>query len=226
MITRRSALAGLSAGLSAGFLAAAHPLGRPAAAQDVDIPDPEVGEPVVARRVPGELAERALALPALVPAGAVGGDVVFVEFFDYNCPYCRASAAHIAPLVARPGVGVLLANYPILSDASREAAAIALGVLALAGPEAYLPFHAALFASRGLVDGARALDVAQAQGLDPDALGRAAALPGIDPAIEDILQVGRVLGFDATPSTLVGPWAYEGYLTHARKERIVADLRA
>lgn len=216
MITRRSALASLSAGL----LAATHPLGRRAAAQDPN------GAEVVPRRVPNELSARALVLPALVPVGAVDGDAVFVEFLDYNCPSCRASAAHLAPLVATPGVGVLLANYPILSDASREAAAIALGVLALAGPEAYLPFHGALFAARGLVDGARALEVAQAQGLDRDALGRAAALPGIAPALADMLQVGRLMGFDATPSTLVGPWAYEGYLTLARKERIVADLRA
>ncbi|MGJ3262645.1 MAG: DsbA family protein [Salinarimonas sp.] len=213
MPTRRAALASLLAAPLAGIAATR---AAPAQAQ----------ETVAPRRIPGELAERARTLPALVPVGDVSGDVVFVEFLDYNCPWCRASAGHLEALSAMPGVGVLLANYPILSDASREAAAIALGVLAHAGPDAYRGVHAALFAARGLVDGARALAVVEEAGLDVDAVGRAAALPGIAPALADILLTGRQLGFDATPATCVGPWAWEGYIDLATKRRIVADLRA
>ncbi|WP_372424136.1 DsbA family protein [Salinarimonas chemoclinalis] len=207
MPTRRAALAGL--------LATSLP-GTPAFSQEATAP----------HRIPSELAEHARTRPALVPVGDVGGDVIFVEFFDYNCPWCRASAGHLDALAAMPGVSVLLASYPILSDASQEAAAIALGVLAHAGPEAYRAFHAALFSARGLKDGARALAVAEEAGLDVDAVGRAAALPGIAPALEDMIGVGRRLGLDATPATLVGPWAWEGYIDLATKRRIVADLRA
>jgi protein-disulfide isomerase len=212
MLTRRSALAALCAGLAADL-----PFLRSAAAQDAREAPP--------RRVPGELAAEALALPAAVPLGAPAGDVVFVEFFDYNCPVCRATAAHLEPLLALENVGVRLVNYPILSDASREAASIALGVLAHAGPDTYRAFHTSLFESRGLADGGRALEVAHAIGLDPDAVGRAAALPGVAPALDDMIRLGRVMGFDATPTLLVGPWAYEGWVPLARKERIIADLR-
>ncbi|GGK32332.1 DsbA family protein [Salinarimonas ramus] len=215
MPTRRATLAGLLSGAA---------LGAPLAASFASRADAQ--EAVVPRRIPGELAEQARTRPALVPVGDVSGDVIFVEFFDYNCPWCRASAGHLDALAAMPGVGVFLANYPILSDASQEAAAIALGVLAHAGPDAYRGFHTALFAARGLVDGARALAVAEERGLDVDAVGRAAALPGIAPALEDIVVTGRLIGFDATPSTLVGPWAWEGYVDLPEKSRIVADLRA
>ncbi|WP_052341718.1 DsbA family protein [Salinarimonas rosea] len=214
MPTRRTALAGLLA-------AAAPSLSTPLLA-----PPARAQEAVAPHRIPTELAEHARTRPALVPVGDVGGDVVFVEFFDYNCPWCRASADHLDALAAMAGVGVLLASYPILSDASREAAAIALGVLAHAGPEVYRGFHASLFSARGLKDGTRALAVAEEAGLDVDAVGRAAALPGIAPALEDMIGVGRRLGFDATPATLVGPWAWEGYIDLATKRRIIADLRA
>ncbi|WP_349369572.1 thioredoxin domain-containing protein [Salinarimonas sp.] len=215
MLTRRSILAALCAGVPA--VLAGLPLAPRALAQQ--------GPEAAPRRVPGELAAEALALPAAVPLGAEAADVVFLEFFDYNCPVCRATAAHLGPLLAMENVGVRLMNYPILSDASREAAAIALGVLAHAGPETYRTFHATLFESRGLVDGGRALRVAEETGLDPDAIGRAAALPGVAPALDHMVRLGRVMGFDATPTLLVGPWAYEGWVSLDRKQRIVADLR-
>lgn len=209
MITRRTALTGIAA------LAGALPAARASAQADA-----------APRRVPGELSETARTRPALVPVGGAAADVVFVEFFDYNCPVCRATAAHIAPLVAETGAGWLLANYPILGDASHEAARIALGYLALEGPEAYRTLHAALLSNRGVIDGGRVLDIARDLGADVDALGRSAALPGVGPALDDILRTGRLMGFEATPTTLVGPWAYEGYLSLAQKIRIVADLRA
>lgn len=215
MLTRRSALTALCTGLPAALAAPAR--ATPALAQE--------GPEASPRRVPGELAAEAFALPAAVPLGSETADVVFLEFFDYNCPVCRATAAHLGPLLAMENVGVRLVNYPILSDASREAAAIALGVLAHAGPDAYAAFHTALFASRGLVDGGRALQAAEETGLDPDAIGRAAALPGVAPAVDHMIRLGRVMGFDATPTLLVGPWAYEGFVSLDRKQRIVADLR-
>lgn len=186
----------------------------------------EAGERVVPRRVPTELAERALAFPAAPDVGGDARDVVFLEFFDYNCPWCRASARQIADLVAETRVSYRLVNYPILSAASREAAAIALGFLALHGADAYRALHLSIFSARGLIDGARVLSIAEELGHDVEAIGRAAALPGIEPALDDMLAVGRALGLDATPSTLVGPVAFDGYLPPARKRAIVADLRA
>lgn len=215
MIDRRALLAALLAtpALSAASRAAAEP-------------PLEAAARVAPRRVPTELAERALAFPAAPDIGGGARDVVFVEFFDYNCPWCRASAREIAALVEDEGVGYRLVNYPILGAASHEASRIALGFLALHGAGAYRDLHAAIFSARGRIDGARVLAIAEDLGYDAAAIGEAAALPGIAPALEDMLGVGRRLGLDATPSTLVGPFAFDGYLPPAQKRAIVQDLRA
>ncbi len=180
-----------------------------------------------ARRVPFELVQEAIALPGAAYVGSRQPDVIMVEFFDYNCPFCRRSAADMEMLLGTDErLGYVLVNYAILGEPSVEATRVALAYSGLYGHELYLDFHTALFAGRGIVNGQRALDTAIEQGADPEKLIAFADSEAVTQAMKDAVSVGNALGLHATPSYLVGPWAFDGHIPLERKLRIVADLRA
>jgi protein-disulfide isomerase len=130
--------------LIAGALATT--LARPALAQ----PEPQ--------RVPIELVKEALELEAAIRVGNAHGDVTLIEFFDYNCPWCRRSAADLPALfAAEPDLTYVLVNFAVLGAPSVGATKVALGFFDLYGPGRYLAFHQRLFGLRGAIDGTRAL---------------------------------------------------------------------
>src|SRR5918993_356046 len=134
ILSRRTLLAGL----------AASGTGLPAFAQSA--PEPHL--------VPIELVEDTLALPSAVRLGHKHGDVIMIEYFDYNCPWCKRSAQDLPALLkAEPDLSYVLINFAVLSPQSVAATRAALAYLQLHGPERYLPLHLALFALRGTVDG-------------------------------------------------------------------------
>ena len=65
--------------------------------------------------------------PVTPVAGNPNGDVSVVEFFDYNCPYCRRALPDVLKLINQDGkVRLVLKELPILSDDSVAAAKLAL----------------------------------------------------------------------------------------------------
>lgn len=180
-----------------------------------------------AQPVPIELFEEARELEAAVPVGSPHGDVTLIEFFDYNCPYCRRSAADLPALLqAEPDLRYILVNYAVLGAASVQATRAALAVAGLYGPERYLAFHLALFGGRGRIDGAGALDAAERLGGDRKRLIAMADSPRITGRMKEALRVGSSLGLVATPSFVIGPEAYAGALSLEQKREIVARARA
>jgi protein-disulfide isomerase len=96
--------------------------------------------------------------------GNPNGDVTLVEMFDYNCGYCRQAVPDLAALIAEdPNLRVILKEFPILSDASVDAAKIAI-LVAEDDSLDYWAFHRELFATRGQVDAGAALAAAEAIG--------------------------------------------------------------
>ena len=80
-----------------------------------------------AQTVPIELFEEARALDAAVPVGNARGDATLLEFFDYNCPYCRRSAQDLPGLLAAdPDLDYVLVNFAVLGPASVQATRVAL----------------------------------------------------------------------------------------------------
>jgi len=209
-LSRRGLIAGLTS------LPAATILGRTAFAQE--------GE---ARRVPYELVQDALALDGAAFVGSRQPDVVIVEFFDYNCPFCRQSAQDMEMLLGTDDrLGYVLVNYAILGAPSVEATRVALAYSGIYGSENYLAFHLRLFSGRGIVNGQRALDAALELGADGEELIAFADSDAVTTAMKDAVTAGNALGLHATPSYLVGPWAFDGNMPLERKLRIVEDLRS
>ncbi|MCB5174799.1 MULTISPECIES: thioredoxin domain-containing protein [Microvirga] len=206
ILSRRTLLAGLA--LSGA--------GVPAFAQEA----PE------AQRAPVELIEDTLALPSAVRLGHAHGDVIMIEYFDYNCPWCKRSAKDLPALLkAEPDLSYVLVNFAVLGAPSVQATRAALAFLQVQGPENYLPLHLALFGLRGTVTGERAMAEAERLGADPARLAAVADSERTTGWMKDAFKLGDSLGFVATPSFLVGTDSYVGGMTLAQKREAIAAAR-
>jgi protein-disulfide isomerase len=130
--------------------------------------------------------------------GNAAGDATLVEFFDYNCPYCRKAAPVVDQLSqSDPKLKVVYKEYPILGPGSVFAARAAL---ASQKQGKYLPFHDALYAFHGPITETSAMEVAAKVGLDIDRLKNDMADPAIDNAIKRNAALAEALGISGTPT--------------------------
>ena len=135
-------------------------------------------------------------------AGNPDGDVSVVEFFDYNCPYCRRSLPVVLKLINEDAkVRLVLKELPILSDDSVAAAKLAL---AANKQGKYFEMHQKLFAEPGKADKEKALRVAKELGLDVDQLQKDAEEPDIKKALNEAKDLAQKLDLKGTPLFLIG----------------------
>ena len=135
------------------------------------------------------------------------GDVTFVEFFDYNCGYCKRAMTDMLDLIKNdPKLKVVLKEFPVLGEGSVEAAQVAVAVRMQdkTGGKKYLEFHQKLLGSRGQVDKARALAVAKEVGLDMARIEKDMASDEVKAQIEESMKLAEALGLNGTPSYVVG----------------------
>lgn len=150
--------------------------------------------------------------------GNPDGDVTLVEYYDYNCGFCRASVATIEQLVAADkNLRVVFKELPVLADSSRSAARAAL---AAAAQNRFKPFHDALYAA-GPVSDATIARSARAAGVD---LSKVPA--DADRIIRDNLDTAAKLGVTGTPSWVVGDEVLSGALPIDRLKEAIAHARA
>jgi len=144
--------------------------------------------------------------PRGVTLGNKDGDVTFVEFFDYNCGYCKRAMADMLDLMkADPKLKVVLKEFPVLSQGSVEAAQVAVAVR-MQDPtgKKYLDFHQKLLGGRGAADKARAMAVAKEVGLDMAKLEKDMASPEAKATIEENFKLAEAMGMNGTPSYVIG----------------------
>ena len=156
-------------------------------------------------------------------AGNPNGNVTLVEFFDYNCPYCRQMVPVMTQAEsADPQLRIVYKEFPILGPNSKLAAKAAL---AAHKQGKYLAFHKALFQVRGTVDPSKVAEVAAAVGLDMDRLKADVEDPAIAALIEKNLALAQALHIDGTPGFVAGRHvlrgavdlkALQGFLQEAR----------
>src|SRR5437868_14536553 len=144
--------------------------------------------------------------PRGVTIGNRDGDVSFVEFFDYNCGYCKRAMADMLDLMkADPKLKVVLKEFPVLSQGSVEAAQVAVAVR-MQDPtgKKYLDFHQKLLGGRGAADKARALAAAKEAGLDMAKLDKDLGSAEVKTTLEENLKLADSLGMNGTPSYVIG----------------------
>ena len=149
------------------------------------------------------------------------GDVTLVEYFDYNCGYCRASLPTIAKLVAAdPNLRVVFRELPILSPQSRTAARASL---AAAAQGKFGAFHDALYAA-GPVSEATIAGASAAAGVDT--AGAAGFAATADAEIGKNMETAAKLGVTGTPTWVVGDRVLSGTLPIEELQKAIAAARA
>ena len=144
--------------------------------------------------------------PRQVVLGNKDGDVTFVEFFDYNCGYCkRAMDDMLTIMKSDPKLKVVLKEFPVLSQGSVEAAQVAVAVR-MQDPtgKKYLDFHQKLLTGRGAADKARALQAAKEAGLDTARIEKDIGSPEVRATIEENFKLAEAMGMNGTPSYVIG----------------------
>lgn len=163
--------------------------------------------------------------PGQVVLGNPEGDVTLVEFFDYNCGYCRAALPDLATLLAEdPNLRVILKEFPILSNESIDAARV--GVLVGEADVDYWAFHEALFSSRGKVDKAVALDAAGSLGLSKVDLELKMGEPSVAKTIQTSYEIAQALGITGTPTYIIGNEIIPGAIGVDDLRTRIANMRA
>jgi protein-disulfide isomerase len=131
-----------------------------------------------------------------------------VEFFDYNCPYCRRVAPTVVELEeADPGLRVVYKEFPILGPNSIFSAKAALAVHRQGKHAA---FHKELMMERGVADEAKVLRIADKIGVDVDRMKSDMNDPAIEAAIERNLALAQALRINGTPSFVIGEQTLRG----------------
>ncbi len=144
--------------------------------------------------------------PRGVVLGNKDGDVTFVEFFDYNCGYCKRAMADMLDLMKTdPKLKVVLKEFPVLSEGSVEAAKVAVAVrMQDPSGKKYLDFHQRLLGGRGPADKARAMAAAKEAGLDTARIEKDLASPEVRATIEENFKLAESMGMNGTPSYVIG----------------------
>jgi protein-disulfide isomerase len=142
--------------------------------------------------------------PRGVVLGNKEGDVTFVEFFDYNCGYCKRAMVDMLDLMKTDSkLKVVLKEFPVLSEGSVEAAKVAVAVR-MQDPKKYLDFHTKLLGGRGPADKARAMAAAKDAGLDTARIEKDLASPEVKATIEENMKLAEEMGLNGTPSYVIG----------------------
>ena len=136
------------------------------------------------------------------------GDVTLVEFFDYNCPYCKSMVPIMTQAeAADPRLRIVYKEFPILGPDSLLAAKAAL---AASKQGKYVAFHRALYEVRGHVDENKVMDVARKVGLDLDRLKADMQAPEVGSHLEKTINLAQSLGITGTPGFAIGNHVFTG----------------
>jgi protein-disulfide isomerase len=144
--------------------------------------------------------------PHQVVLGNPQGNVTMVEFFDYNCGFCKRALSDMLDLLkTNANLKFVLKEFPVLGEGSVEAArvAVAARMQDITGKK-YIEFHQKLLGGRGLADKARALAVAKEVGFDMTRIEKDMGSDEVKKTIDESMKLADALGVNGTPSYVVG----------------------
>jgi protein-disulfide isomerase len=144
--------------------------------------------------------------PHQVVLGNPNGKIEVVEFFDYNCGFCKHALPDMIKLLDTDhDLKFVLKEFPVLGEGSVEAAHVAVAARMQDPTGAkYIQFHQKLLGGRGVADKARALAVAKEVGFDMGRIQHDMASPEVTTTIAEDMKLADALGVNGTPSYVVG----------------------
>ncbi|RBP17325.1 protein-disulfide isomerase [Roseiarcus fermentans] len=137
--------------------------------------------------------------------GNPNGSATLVEFFDYNCHYCKGALPDIAKLIKDdPNLKVVLKDFPVLGPGSVEAAKVAAAARNQLPGDKFWAFHTKLLSARGPVGKAEAMAVAKDLGLDMDKLNKDMDSADVKAGLDETMQLADALQINGTPTFVLG----------------------
>ncbi|MGH1350187.1 MAG: DsbA family protein [Methyloligellaceae bacterium] len=135
-------------------------------------------------------------------AGNPEGDVTIVEFFDYNCGFCRRAFNDIAKVIeADKNIRVVFKELPIFGEQSEQAARAAIASIQ---QNKYFEFHRDMLVEPGRANEAKALKIAEKLGMDIEKLKTDMKSPSVTKALKANSDLANNIGLDGTPLYVVG----------------------
>lgn len=160
-----------------------------------------------------------------VVLGNPKGSVTLVEFFDYNCGYCKRAYGDMVRLMdENPDLRIVLKEFPVLGQSSVEAAQVAVAVNTVA-PDKYGAFHEALMMRRGQANRDSAMEAATGAGISEEALLEAMKTDVAGQTIEEVYTLANRLGLTGTPSYVVGEEVVMGAVGYDQLSSKLAALK-
>lgn len=193
----------------------------------------EVSNLLRARQAEQERVARAEALSAnrdrierhpITPvSGNPDGDVTVVEFFDYNCPWCKKSLSELVELEKEdPNLRFVWKEFPVLSAVSVYAARAAM---AADRQGKYMEFHLAAMGGGRVASEEQVLKIAEKVGLDMDRLAADMKDPAITEYLQETMQLAETLGISGTPSFVIGDHIAGGYISKEEMRKLIDQAR-
>jgi protein-disulfide isomerase len=170
------------------------------------------GTVIANHRVSADIESQIETLPGVVIVGNPQGSITLAEFYDVNCPFCRAASGDIAALLKRNHkLRLVLVPFPVLGIPSIQGTRVELAVARLTSAQEFYRFHRMLDSERGTVDGTRALGAAKKIGLDPAKVLAMANEDELAGVMKAHLRLGDALEIQATPGFVIKGVAITGY---------------
>ena len=158
-----------------------------------------------------EIRPTLLGSPRGVVVGNPAGDVTLVEFFDFNCGYCKRALSDLRTLIkGDPKLKIVLKDLPVLGPDSVEASRMALAAKPQLSGDRLFEYHARMLETRGRVNGERGLAVAREMGLDMARLQRDLEGPEVRAALQENSDLSEKLGINGTPAFVIGDEVISG----------------
>jgi protein-disulfide isomerase len=161
--------------------------------------------------------------PMTPVSGAKDADVTVVEFFDYQCGFCkRVMKTVLGVLKDDPKVRIVWKEFPILGPTSEFAARAAM---AAKRQGKYFDFHVQVMGARGQLSAQKILRLAAKVGIDTDRLKRDMADPEITKYLADTARLAQTLGITGTPGFVIGDRIVAGAIDRNRLQELIAAIR-
>ena len=163
--------------------------------------------------------------PSAPIGGNPKGDVTIVEFFDYNCGYCKKVHPTVVKLLKSDSkIRHVYKEFPILGNSSVIAARIALAAWDL-DKSKYSDFHAALMQSQGGLSESKILRIAKKFGFDEAKLKIAMKDPKIEASIRKNHAIAQALNITGTPAFIIGNQVIPGAISAETMKKIISEVR-
>jgi len=156
-------------------------------------------------------------------AGNADADVIIVEFYDYNCGYCKQVPDVFARLLEEDkNVRIIFKEFPILAESSEFAA---IAAMASMKQDKFMDFHRALMKNKRALSEDLILKIARDSGVDESLLLKDMADPEIESNIMKTKYLVQVLGITGTPGFVIGDQIIPGYISYDKLKDIVDKQR-